>query len=99
MFPLATQDITPYGNDVHHLNSVLQPCTAPTAPVVGVAITAETMVQDAPQAAHAADLEEAARFMLEVAKAFGRGQCSYDKGVNMQDYRSFWRRYEAVCRL
>ena len=44
VFPLATQDITPYGNDVHHLNSVLQPCTATNAPVVGVAITAEVMV-------------------------------------------------------
>ena len=35
VFPLATQDITPYGNDLHHLNSVLQPCTATNAPVVG----------------------------------------------------------------
>lgn len=33
VFPLATQDITPYGNDVHHLNSILQPCTATDAPV------------------------------------------------------------------
>ena len=41
VFPLATQDITPYGNNVHHLNSVLQPCTATDAPVVGVAITTE----------------------------------------------------------
>ncbi|MDC7290619.1 DUF1177 domain-containing protein [Blautia schinkii] len=78
VFPLATQDITPYGNDVHHLNSVLQPCTATNAPVVGVAITAETMVPGcATGATHAADVEEAARFMLEVAKAFGRGKCSF----------------------
>ena len=78
VFPLATQDITPYGNDVHHLNSVLQPCTATDAPVVGVAITAETMVPGcATGGTHAADVEEAARFMLEVAKAFGRGQCSF----------------------
>ena len=28
-------------------------------------------------ATHAADVEEAARFMLEVAKAFGRKQCSF----------------------
>ena len=28
-------------------------------------------------ATHAADVEEAARFMLEVAKAFGRGQCKF----------------------
>ena len=78
VFPLATQDITPYGNDVHHLNSVLQPCTATNAPVVGVAITAEVMVPGcATGATHAADVEEAARFMLEVAKAFGRGQCKF----------------------
>lgn len=78
VFPLATQDITPYGNDVHHLNSVLQPCTATNAPVVGVAITAETMVPGcATGATHAADVEEAARFMLETAKAFGRGKCSF----------------------
>ena len=78
VLPLATQDITPYGNDVHHLNSILQPCTATNAPVVGVAITAETMVPGcATGATHAADVEEAARFMLEVAKAFGRKQCSF----------------------
>ena len=78
VFPLATQDITPYGNDLHHLNSVLQPCTATNAPVVGVAITAETMVpRCATGGSHAADVEEAARFMLEVAKAFGRGKCQF----------------------
>ena len=78
VFPLATQDITPYGNDVHHLNSILQPCTATDAPVVGVAITAETMVPGcATGATHATDVEEAARFMLEVAKAYGRKQCSF----------------------
>ncbi len=78
VFPLTTQDITPYGNDIYHLNSVLQPCTATDAPVVGVAITAEVMVPGcATGATHAADVEEAARFMLEVAKAFGRGQCRF----------------------
>ena len=73
VFPLATQDITPYGNNVHHLNSVLQPCTATDAPVVGVAITTEVMVPGcATGASHFADVEEAARFMLEVAKYFGK---------------------------
>ena len=75
VFPLATQDITPYGNDI---NSVLQPCTATKAPVVGVAITTEVMVPGcATGATHAADVEEAARFMLEVAKAFGSGKCKF----------------------
>ena len=78
VFPLATQDITPYGNNVHHLNSVLQPCTATDAPVVGVATTTEVMVPGcATGASHFADVEEAARFMLEVAKYFGKGDLKF----------------------
>ena len=78
VFPLATQDITPYGNNVHHLNSVLQPCTATDAPVVGVAITTDVMVPGcATGASHFADVEEAARFMLEVAKYFGKGDLKF----------------------
>lgn len=78
VFPLSMQDITPYGNDVYHLNSILQPCTATAAPCVGVAITAETMVPGCGTGAtHATDVEEAARFMLEVAKSFGRGEVSF----------------------
>lgn len=34
-FPITTQDITPYGNGVYHLNSILQPSTATDVPVVG----------------------------------------------------------------
>ncbi|MBO5666097.1 MAG: DUF1177 family protein, partial [Firmicutes bacterium] len=35
---LSTYDITPYGNELYHLNSILQPSTASKAPTVGVAI-------------------------------------------------------------
>lgn len=81
VFALTIQDITPYGNDLYHLNSILQPATATDAPVVGVAITAQTMVAGcATGASHFTDCEEAARFMLEVAKRFGQGTCAfYDK--------------------
>lgn len=81
VFALTQQDITPYGNDLHHLNSILQPATATKAPVVGVAITTETTVPGcATGASHLEDLDEAARFMLEVAKAFGKGILHfYDK--------------------
>lgn len=24
--PISTQDITPYGNDLYHINSIMQPC-------------------------------------------------------------------------
>ena len=33
IFPVAQQDITPYGNDLHHLNSILQPATSTNADV------------------------------------------------------------------
>ena len=81
VFAITTQDITPYGNDVFHINSILQPSTATDAPVVGVAITTETPVAGcATGASHPTDLEEAARFVLETAKAYGRGNCQfYDK--------------------
>jgi hypothetical protein len=76
--PITTQDITPYGNGIDHINSIMQPCTATDAPVVGVAITTETAVPGcATGASHVTDIEEAARFVLEVAKAFGKGLCSF----------------------
>lgn len=78
VFPITTQDITPYGNDVYHINSILQPSTATTAPVVGVAITTEVPVPGcATGASHPFDLEQVARFTIEVAKAFGRGDCKF----------------------
>lgn len=81
VFPLTIQDITPYGNNLYHLNSILQPSTATKAPTVGVAITTEVAVPGcATGASHFGDMEEAARFMLEVAKDFCRGECSlYDE--------------------
>lgn len=78
VFALSQQDITPYGNGLYHLNSILQPATATCAPVIGVAITTQAPVAGcATGATHITDCEEAARFMLEVAKAYGRGECSF----------------------
>ncbi len=37
VLPLTMQDITPYGNGLFHLNSILQPATATKAPVSTVA--------------------------------------------------------------
>lgn len=76
--PITTQDITPYGTGIDHINSIMQPATATDAPVVGVAITTETPVPGcATGASHITDMEEAARFVLEVAKAYGRGLCRF----------------------
>jgi len=78
VLPITTQDITPYGNGIDHVNSIMQPATATGAPVVGVALTAETAVPGcASGASQPVDIEAAARFCLEVAKAMGQGGCSF----------------------
>ncbi|GAB3270586.1 DUF1177 domain-containing protein [Kineosporia babensis] len=78
ILPITTQDITPYGNDVYHVNSIVQPTTATSAPVVGVALTTVTAVPGS--ATGASDLqvvESAVRFVIEVAKDYGRGIASF----------------------
>ena len=76
--PITTQDITPYGTGIDHINSIMQPATVTDAPVVGVAITAEVPVPGcATGASHVSDIEEAASFVLEVAKAYGKGLCNF----------------------
>jgi hypothetical protein len=78
VLPVTTQDITPYGNGLFHINSILQPSTATKAPVVGVAITADRPVPGCGTgASRETDIEEAARFCLEVAKAYTQGNCSF----------------------
>lgn len=72
VLPITMQDITPYGNGVHHLNSILQPATATAAPVVGVALTAEVAVAGSSTGvANLASVEQAARFCIEAAKSYG----------------------------
>jgi hypothetical protein len=75
-FPITMQDITPYGNDLYHINSILQPCVATDAPVVGVAITAQSIVPGCGTgASHETDIAAAVRFSVEVAKEFTNGTC------------------------
>jgi len=78
VLPITTQDITPYGNGVYHVNSILQPATATDAPVVGVAVTAVTAVPGcATGASRETDITLAARFAVEVAKEFTAGRVSF----------------------
>lgn len=77
-FALATQDITPYGNGLHHLNSILQPAVAAAAPVVGLAITTKTQVPGcATGATNPFAIDQAVRYIIEVAKAFTEGNCAF----------------------
>lgn len=71
VFPVTTQDITPYSNDVYHLNAIMQPCTKTKAPVVGVGITSEIVVPGCATGVNQLlDIEAAARFCVEVVKQY-----------------------------
>src|SRR5699024_6128145 len=64
--PIINQDITPYGNGVYHVNSIVQPATAAKVPVGGVAITTESAVPgSATGASHEIDIAEVSRFTIE----------------------------------
>ena len=70
VLPITTQDITPYGNGIYHLNSIMQPSCRVDTPVVGVAITTETAVAGcATGATQIMDVEAAARFLVEDRKS------------------------------
>ena len=97
VLPITMQDITPYGNDLFHMNSVLQPSVATDAPVVGVALTAEVAVPgSATGASQPTDIELAVRFCLEVGKAFGQGTCRFYDG---EEWAKIQARYGSMKRL
>jgi hypothetical protein len=94
VLPITTQDVTPYGNGLYHMNSILQPSTATQAPVVGVALTAQTTVPGcATGASQITDIEEAVRFCVEVAKAFGAGACPF---YDVSEWERIVERYGAL---
>ena len=97
VFAISTLDITPYGNGLYHLNSIMQPCTCTDAPVVGVAITTQTAVPGcATGATRLPDLDETGTFMIEAAKAFTAGQASF---YDQAEYDLFVQRYGSMAQL
>ena len=78
VIPITTQDITPYGNKLFHLNTILQPSVMTSAPVVGIGITTDVAVPGcATGASRETDVEEACRYCIEVANQFTQGKCSF----------------------
>ncbi|MEU6740663.1 DUF1177 domain-containing protein [Streptosporangium sandarakinum] len=96
-YPVTTQDITPYGNGVHHINSILQPATATAAPVVGLAITSAVAVPGCQTgASHETDIASAARYAVEVAKAYGGGLLDFHDEA---EFAALVSRYGSLSRL
>lgn len=97
LVPLATQDITPQENGLWHINSILQPATATTAPVIGVALTAQTTVPGcATGASQVADIDVATRFCIEVAKRFAVGDCPF---YDPDEFSALVSRYGSLAHL
>ncbi|WP_153100349.1 DUF1177 domain-containing protein [Paraburkholderia hayleyella] len=90
-FPISQQDITPYDNGLYHFNSIMQPHTATDKPVVGVAITAGSVVGGSDSSAnHEIDLAEAVRFSTEVAKRFTTDTCNFYDEAEWQKIRGMY---------
>jgi len=79
--PITLQDILPFSTKVYHINSMMQPWIYTKAPVVGVATTTSLPVPgSATGATNAWALEQATRFVIEVAKEYTAGRIKfYDK--------------------
>ncbi len=76
--PITMQDITPYSTPVYHINSMMQPWLYTKAPVVGVAITARMAVPGSGTGVtNFLALEQATRFVVEVAKEFTAGRARF----------------------
>jgi hypothetical protein len=86
VLPLFTQDITPPGNGVHHINSIMQPSVVTEAPVVGVALLAPVVVGGASTGVlREQELAAAARFVVEVAKEFTAGALAFFHEEELQN--------------
>jgi len=95
--PLTTQDITPYENGLWHVNSLMQPTIVTGAPVVGVALTAQTTVPGcATGVTNAVDADVAMRFCIEIAKLYGQGAMSF---VDETEWAALQSRYGSMAHL
>ena len=97
VLPITMQDITPYENGVFHINSIMQPATETDVPVAGLAITAEAAVPGcATGASQPGDIEQAVRFAIELAKAFGKGRCRF---LDEAEFKALVARYGSMTHL
>jgi len=94
---IATQDVTPYAAGFDHVNSILQPATATTSPVVGVATSAAIPVPGCASGANdPLSLDQAARFCIATALAFTTGRCRF---FDEKEYERLVERYGTMSHL
>ncbi len=97
VIPITMQDITPYDNGIFHFNSIMSPACATTSPVIGVAPTSMIPVSGcATGATNALVIDEASRFIIEVAKRFTAGALSF---YDVEEYEKICSRYGTMKKL
>lgn len=90
-FPITTQDISPYDNNVYHFNSIMQPHVATSVPVVGLAITANALVPGCETgASYESELVDATLFTVEVAKQFTWKKALFHQEAEYQKLRELY---------
>lgn len=95
--PISMQDITPYSNGFYHFNSIMTPATATVAPVVGVALTSTLPVPGCGTGVtRMSAIDEAGRFVLEVAKAYTAGKLAF---FDESEYAQIIARYGDMKKL
>jgi hypothetical protein len=95
--PLFTQDVTPPGNGVHRIYSIMQPATLSGAPVIGVALLSPVVAGGASTGVtDEHDLAAAGRFVVEVAKEFSNGALPF---YYEDEFRKLVELYGSLTRL
>ena len=95
--PITMQDITPYGNNVCHINSIMQPWVMTESPVLGLATTAAVPVPGSGSGAnYPIALEAATRFCIEVARVYTSGSCRF---YDEKEYSILLERYGDMAPL
>lgn len=98
VLPISMSDITPYGNGLYHINSIMQPAAAGNAPVIGVALTSSSVVPGcATGVSRVSDIEEVVRFAVEVGKKFGDGSLLFYDESEYEVLRAIYG-FEGFCK-
>jgi len=97
--PITLQDILPFSTKVYHINSMMQPWIYTKAPVVGVATTTMLPVPgSATGATNVTVLEQATRFVVEVAKEFTAGKIRFYDESEWETIMSVHGRIDEILR-
>lgn len=95
--PITMQDITPYGNNITHINSILQPATVTKAAVLGVAITSKKVVPGiATNVINLSQIDLVSRFVLEISLKFGGKKLNF---YDFEEYKKLKLLYGSMSKL